>query len=434
MPLEINGLSFRHCGARDFALRGVDLRIPAGECAFVRGENGSGKTTLVAAVSGISPAFGGGEISGLLDICGARPASVLQNIDAQMLHETAGGEMEFYARYGAPGPVSVNEAARAMGVEKLLERQTHTLSSGEMQRAAISCALFCSDGKLLVLDEPASCLDAAGQRLLAERICALKSGGASVLVTGHGAGALADCADAVYELSGGALRRAGFAPQEEAAAPAARPGGVLLRAENVCAESEAHEIMLAPSRLEMREGEVAGITGANGSGKSSLAKLLAGWIAPKAGYIEFEGKRADCSCLRRQSRLLGQNPYHGLLCATAAENLEQARRRALRPGFDAARAVEILEAGPLLPRDVNRLSFGQAQRVALLCALAYNPRVLILDEFTACLDARGIAQSARLLREYAAAGGAAAVVSHLESHLAPLCGRILAMKDIYAPG
>jgi energy-coupling factor transport system ATP-binding protein len=275
--------------------------------------------------------------------------------------------------------------------------------------------------------------------LLWEKILALKARGAAVLVTGHSASALSSAADTVYHLRGGALscgtglnelsKGMAAAPCENKIAPLLERA--LLRAENISAESELHETILPASRLEIRAGETIGITGENGS-KSSLAKMLAGWFEPRSGYIEFDGNKADCAILRRHVRLLGQNPYAGLLCATAAENLAQAQKRALKPGFDSARAAKILEADGFLGSDVNRLSFGQAQRIAFLCALAYNPSVLILDEVTASLDCGGISQLGRLLREFADDGGAAVIISHLQNHLEPLCGRMVSISEIYA--
>lgn len=435
MALHIQNLSYRYAGAAKPALNGLNLRLSPGECAFIGGANGAGKSTLVSIIAGIIPAFSGGELAGETGAGGARPGCVLQNIDSQLLNETAAQELAFFAKYAGRAGAGPEEAARSFGVERLLERKTAALSSGEKQRIVLAGALQCSGGRLMVLDEPASCLDADATQKLCGAIETLKVRSTAVLLTGHRAGNFARVLDSRYEMRGGNLYPVGMAdpPQTpDVYPPAANLPDCAARARDIILKNQAGETILPPARFEIKKGEIAGLYGPNGSGKSSFAKILAGWSAPDGGTVELAGKKAGTPLLRRKTRLLGNNPFSGLIYATVRENLDYARRISLKPGFDCAAAGQILSITSLIGRDVSSLSFGQAQRAALLCALAYSPELLILDEATACLDAEGFSQFGKLLRGFAAEGGAALVISHIENHLRPLCSRVVSLSELYA--
>ena len=426
MAVEIKDLSFSYRGAQNAVLRGLSLSARDGECVYVSGENGGGKSTLVAILSGLLPGFAGGEMSGKVSVGGANPACVMQNIDSQLLHETAAEEMAFYEKYSASAALPPSEAAGMLGVAHLLDRKSCSLSSGEKQRLVLACALQCSGGKLAVLDEPMSYLDTDGVQKLHAAVDSMKARGMTVLITGP-RGEKFPAADSHYLLEGGILSPASSGADAEIAAASlpCKTGVVLVEAVGITAEGGMSGC-LKPSSIKLHRGEIAGLLGPNGCGKTTLAKLLAGWHKPVTGSITLDGKTADCALLRKNARFLGPNPYTGLLYARAGDNL----KHALKKDFDAERAAEMLGATEFLDRDVASLSFGQAQRVALLCALAARPKLLVLDEAASCLDPRGFEQFSSALGAFAGEGGAALAVSHLENHIARLCPRTIQMEEV----
>ena len=177
---------------------------------------------------------------------------------------------------------------------------------------------------------------------------------------------------------------------------APRPARVELRAVSFRYDGAAQEA-LSGVTLELRDGEMLGVIGRSGAGKSSLASLLLGLLEPTAGRILVDGTdlaAIDRSSWHRWTAWVGQEPR--LLSGTIADNI-----RLLRPGLDSARVRQAaLDAG--LGRDLEHwpaglehdvgpggaaLSAGQRQRVAIARALAGSPGLLILDEPTSALDA-----------------------------------------------
>ncbi|MDF2047514.1 MULTISPECIES: ABC transporter ATP-binding protein [Microbacterium] len=169
--------------------------------------------------------------------------------------------------------------------------------------------------------------------------------------------------------------------------------------------------------LEARPGVVTGLTGASGSGKSSLLAIAATLVRPDAGRVVIDGtdatrlSRADATALRRerigivfqQPQLLPALTAREQLCAMA--ELGGRHRRTRRPAIR-ARVDELLDAVGLAEHANRRpaqLSGGQRQRVAIARALVHEPRVLLVDEPTSALDrARGaviMALIARLTHE-----------------------------------
>ena len=148
------------------------------------------------------------------------------------------------------------------------------------------------------------------------------------------------------------------------------------------------------SELDIRAGEILGIRGHNGSGKSTLLRIIALLEPPDSGTVLFEGRPAgtDDLHLRRQVTLLLQTPY--LLSRSVASNVAYGLRvRGIRNASElqnriAASLLAVgLDPAVFLHRRSHELSGGECQRVALAARLALRPRVLLMDEPTASVDA-----------------------------------------------
>jgi peptide/nickel transport system ATP-binding protein len=162
---------------------------------------------------------------------------------------------------------------------------------------------------------------------------------------------------------------------------------------------------VAGASLTVERGQIVGLVGESGCGKSSLARAAVGLVAPSAGTVVFEGR--DVTPLSRRARprelvrlqLVFQNPYSSLnprrkVGSQLADGLTS------RPG-GRARVAELLELVGLPPAAADRFphqfSGGQRQRLAIARALAADPSVIVLDEPLASLDASAQAQVANLL-------------------------------------
>jgi peptide/nickel transport system ATP-binding protein len=182
--------------------------------------------------------------------------------------------------------------------------------------------------------------------------------------------------------------------------------------------------VLRDAHLTVQAGEVVGISGPSGAGKTSLIKVLCGELNAEAGIVEL--RSATCAGSPLQVRravpgsiaLVDQDPMATLdtlwtVGQSVAEPLRAAgvsRREARRRALAALEEVGLEHLGP--DRQPHELSLGQAQRVCIARALAGRPVIVLADEATSALDVTSAAGVVGLLRQSAAAGSAVIMVSH----------------------
>src|SRR5271163_3215235 len=188
--------------------------------------------------------------------------------------------------------------------------------------------------------------------------------------------------------------------------------------------------LLAGADLDVRTGEILALKGANGAGKTSLLRVIAGLIPLAAGEASVLGldPTTDARALRRQVGLLGHRNglYEDL---SAEENVRFAARSARPPKGAAREALERLGIRDRLAElPTGKLSAGQRRRVALAALVARRPALWLLDEPHAGLDAGARDLLAALVAE-AAAGGVAVLLSSHEPELAvPLADRVVVLS------
>lgn len=180
--LEIERLTYRYPGAEAAALTDVTLAVEPGEFCLLAGLSASGKSTLLRAASGLVPHFHGGDFAGRVTVAGldtrehgpaaigALAGTVFQDPETQVVMGTVRAELalglENLGRPPAAVARAVEEVALALGLASLLDRSTHELSGGELQRVALAAALA-PRPRLVLLDEPTSQLDpVAGDELI----------------------------------------------------------------------------------------------------------------------------------------------------------------------------------------------------------------------------------------------------------------------------
>ncbi|NYJ05520.1 ABC transporter ATP-binding protein [Petropleomorpha daqingensis] len=439
------GLGVRHPSRRAWALTGVDLVVEPGERVLLTGASGSGKSTLLAAVAGILEAEGT-EIAGELTVDGAPPRAardrlglLMQDPDSQLVMTRAGDDVAFgLENAGLPREQiwpRVDEALTAVGFRYGRDRPTAALSGGEKQRLVLAGALARRPG-LLLLDEPTAQLDGPGAALVRDAVArATADRATTVLVVDHDAGPWLPLVDRVVELVDGGLveHGPGWRPVPRTAGlrlPAAPDGPVLLTADGVgFTYRGAATPALRPTDAELRSGRALAITGPNGTGKSTLALLLAGLRAPTSGRVlaaeelaegvrrgRREPHRWQAGELVSRIGTVFQQPEQQFLTGRLRDELALGP---LRSGEHAAAARATADAllerlGLTVFAEANpyTLSGGQQRRLSVATALATSPRVLVLDEPTFGQDAATWRELVTLLAEQRAAGCAVAVVTH----------------------
>jgi len=179
---------------------------------------------------------------------------------------------------------------------------------------------------------------------------------------------------------------------------------------------ERHIAVSCPS-LSIRLGESVAFTGSNGSGKTTMLKLLNGLLGPYDGSIDFLGHPlARNPRLRERSVYVHQHPV--LFVGTVRDNLEYALALKHLHGTEAARridsAVERFAIEPLLGREAGKLSGGETQRVAVARAVAAGADIILLDEPTSSMDAASEASVRTLLLELKRGGATLLFSAHDE--------------------
>ncbi len=479
--LAFDRVTYRYPGSGGPALRDVSFALEPGEFVVVAGLSASGKSTVVRAACGLAPHFHGGEFGGRVVVGGldtrehgpgdvsAVAGTLFQDPETQVVLTTVRNELAFPLENRGHGPAAVaravEEVALALGIGELLDRPTHELSGGELQRVALGAALA-GRPALVLLDEPTSQLDpVAGDELVWLLRRLNEEWGTAVVLVEHRLERCLAAADRVLAFDRGRLAcdadprgflewAAGAAPELQT--PAARlfaeaglrppPAGVkdaraTLRGHGLLPPEEPPGAEHAPPRpgrrerrtgaldldgvwhepaggramlrgvdLVLRPGERVALMGRNGAGKSTLLRHAAGLLEPTRGSVRASGRVA----------LLLQHPGDYLLHERVGDEAPAAAR--------AAAGLHV--AAERHPRD---LSGGERQRLALAVVLgdpaADPPAVVALDEPTRGLDRAAKHELAERLRALAAGGSAVLVATHDAEFAAAFAERVVLLAD-----
>jgi peptide/nickel transport system ATP-binding protein len=456
--LEIEALRLR-IGGGDI-LRGVDLKIDAGEVVALVGESGSGKSMTGFSVLRLTPPgavlsgvirFDGGDLLRLseAEMCRRRGREIgfvfqepmsalnpLMTIGAQVAEAAQRGlklDAQTARMAASTALARVGLAPEAVG----LERYPHELSGGQRQRVAIAIATVCRP-KLLIADEPTTALDVTTQAqilALLRNLCRSESM-ALVFIT-HDLAVAASLADRIAVMQTGQIVEVGAradvlgAPQHPytqsllAAAryrPARRTtelGAVALAAEKLdvaYSSGSARVHAVKAVSLAVASGEIVAIVGESGSGKSTLARAVLGLLAPDAGAVRIAGadpwrvKGAPARAMRRTVQAVFQDPYGSFNPRWPVGRIIAEPLGLLDPEPDdftkSQRVSELLRqvglASDAASEFPHAFSGGQRQRIAIARALATEPGALVLDEPLSALDVSIRAQILELLATIAA--------------------------------
>jgi peptide/nickel transport system ATP-binding protein len=437
----------------------------------VLGGSGSGKSTLLRALLGLVPAPGRVRVDELVLHTGDGPVDLtargawrrvrgreigmvfqdpalaltplrrVRSLVAEVSGDPAGVEPLLAASgFADPAPVAA--------------RRAFELSGGMAQRVGFGLAVA-GGPRVLLADEPTTALDGPAREELVGRLRERAAAGTAVVLVTHDVSVAAALADRVVVLHHGRIVEQGpparvlgdpaheatralvrdvpwaLPPRTRAAPPAA---AATVRVRGLTKAYPGTGAVLDGLDLDVGEGEVVGVVGRSGGGKTTLLRCLLGLERPDAGELRLAG--ADPAvhgwrAVRRAVQLVPQDPRASLNpWRTAAQlvadplDFHAIGTRATRR----ARARELLAAVGLdgmADRRPNALSTGQCQRVAIARALAVRPRLLVADEPASALDVTLQAEVIRLLSQVVADQGMTAlVVSHDLHVLERLCDRI----------
>lgn len=464
--LRLRGIRKAYPGV--IALDGVDFDLRAGEVHVLLGENGAGKSTFVRILSGATTRDAGEiEIDGrAVEIAGPRDAQKL-GISAiyqefNLVPQLSAGENIFLGREPSRGGVLdrrrlVAEAAALLeGLGVRLDPRTPVQALGVAQQQMVEVAKALStQARVLIMDEPTSALTASEIRELFAAMRGLTARGVGIIYISHRMGEIAQVAHRITVFRDG--RRvatvggdatvpdlirmmAGRELTEHFPRRRGAPGRELLRIEHLSRGRRLRDVSLT-----LRAGEVVGIAGLLGAGRTELARAVVGADRPESGRVFIQGRevhaRGPADTVDRGVGFLPEDrKTQGLVLGLpVSSNLGlPSARRLSRLGVLDARALAALARKwvddlriktPSLAQPVGLLSGGNQQKAVLGKWLATGAQILILDEPTRGIDVGARMEIYELMNRLTDAGAGILMISSDLPEVLGMSDRVLVMRE-----
>ena len=384
-------------------LSDINLEIQDGEFVLICGESGCGKTTMTKLINGLIPHFVRDvSVDGTITVCGKNVAempmyeiaelvgSVFQNPRTQFFYTNSNAEMAFGLENRGVEPEYIRKRIKntinELDIEKLEDRDVFSMSGGEKQLLAFA-SVYAMNPQIYVLDEPSANLDIAAMEKLSERMKVIKEKGHTVVVAEHRLAWIQKFADRIIYMKEGRIEQEFTSDEFKALSDLKRrqmglrsivpeqiqipeitgnSEDAVLQIYNLSCKRKKQMIFQNIS-LSARAGDIIGITGKNGAGKSTFCNCLCGLLKPKGGEILYQGKKLSEKARTKLFGMVMQEVNHQLFsdsvkneCLLANEEASEQEIRELLEKFD---LEEYAEYHPMI------LSGGQRQRLAICQAV-----------------------------------------------------------------
>ena len=460
--IEFENVSFSYTGQEHGGLHDINLKISDGECVLFCGRSGCGKTTITRLVNGLIPQFYQGELRGRVLVDGqeisnipmyqiaAKVGSVFQNPRTQFFNVDTDSEIAFGIENEARPPKAlaerVEQTAKDLQIQNLRNRNIFELSGGEKQKIAFA-SVYAMNPQIYLLDEPSSNLDMTSIQELREHLRLIKKQGKTVLIAEHRLYYLMELADRIVYLEKGEIKGI-YTPEEFRQLSEQEREHMGLRAVDLQAvfPPKAHLPVPTPV-LELRnvtlrykkqtilhdivlsagKGEVIGVVGHNGAGKTTFSRALCGLHKNCDGQFLWESKPIERKERLQRSYMVMQDVNYELFadsveaeCSFGIRNPDQTLVNA---------TLEELGLSPYREQHPNTLSGGQKQRVAIAGVIAMRPDCLILDEATAMLDPIGRQEVLSAVHKLNREKGITVVLITHDNSIAVKAKRIVRLQD-----
>ncbi|MCI8524567.1 MAG: sugar ABC transporter ATP-binding protein [Oscillospiraceae bacterium] len=451
------------------ALRDVQLQLREGEVHALVGENGAGKSTLIKLLAGVEAPDAGAEIrigGELVELRSPMDAieygiSVIYQDISLFPNMTVAENICVGQRNQRSGLVNwkaINQTARRcleeFHVEMDVRENLGNIGIAKQQIVAIARAVY-SNAKVIIMDEPTASLSSGEIRVLYRIIEKLKNKKISILFVSHKF-------DEIFTVSDRAtiLRDGMFVGCDEIQNLTERTLVKMMVGRDVAVVRQQRDIRTDKLLLEVSalhkagnftdisfqlfQGEVLGLTGIVGAGRSEVARAIYGVEPADGGDICIEGEKKQIRSApeglrqgiaylpedRRSQGVIQAQSIRNNITIAALRNLKN-RLRLLSPDKEQTLAVEMIQAVDIRPPApemlAGKLSGGNQQKVVFGKWLATNPKVLIVDEPTVGVDIGAKTEIHRLLWEMAAQGIGIIMISSDLPEVLAVCSRVLVM-------
>ncbi|MDI9520272.1 MAG: sugar ABC transporter ATP-binding protein [Bacillota bacterium] len=453
------------------ALQNIDFDVRLGEVHALIGENGAGKSTLIKILAGVYKPDAGG----ILEVDGVEYPSLTTK---ESMHH---GIIAIYQDFSLFPTLSVKEniafseqmdskgwlmnwrevektarqALDNLGVKGDLNIRANMLSTAKQQLVAIARALV-YDAKILIMDEPTSALSSGEVDALFQIVNKLRDQGMGIIFISHKLDELFRISDRMTVLRDGL--KIATAPKSEMTRKKLislmvgrevsdermlGEGGsdVVLEVKNICKKGNFEDVSFT-----LKKGEILGITGLVGAGRTETIQALFGLNEPDSGEIWLEGKKISPKSPAEAEKLgiafvPESRQTEGLILQQNVENnitlpiLEKFANKLMRIDFKKRRTraeelIKQLDVRPNYPHmETSKLSGGNQQKIVIAKWLATNPKILIVDEPTNGIDVGAKTEIHKLLRSLADQGMAVIMVSSELPEILAVSDRVLVMRQ-----
>ena len=465
--LSVKGIKKSFGGVH--ALKGVNLTIKKGETHCLAGENGCGKSTIIKVISGFyKPDAGTIEVNGIVhphmtpsDAIKAGIQVIYQ--DFSLFPNLSVMENLAFNQVLANNEKFVNkkrfrtiaeEAIQKINFNVDLDARVEQLPVADKQLIAISRALV-HDAKFIIMDEPTTALTSKEVNRLFDIIAELKSKGMTILFVSHKLDEVFEISDSITVLRSGEnviscpaseMTEDKFTyymtgrhfENESPTLPKETSKEVILEAQNLSAKG------FEDVSFQLHKGEILGVTGQLGSGRTELSLSLFGLNRPVSGKIIMEGQEVNLNSVQEAQKLkIALVPEDRLteglfIPQSITDNITVTRLSSLskmgvlnkgRLMNEASTWVEKLEIATQNPTNAaGTLSGGNQQKVVLAKWLSDNPKILILNGPTVGVDIGAKYDIHKLLKQLAMQGMSIIVVSDDTAEVVSLCDRAIVMQ------
>ena len=455
------------------ALRGVDLEIRPGEVHCLLGQNGAGKSTLIKTLAGVHQPDAGdilwngeavsiGNPQAAIDLGIATMYQELDVVDDLTVAENIFlGHERSRAGFTRRGETAAQARAllKRLGNERLSPyAEVGSLSAAEKQLVSMARALS-HDIRLIVMDEPSAALGSEEVRSLFDVVGELTAQGIAVIYITHRLEEIRTIGDRITVLKDGASTASNLEVADTPTqtlikhmtgrlvenvfperAPIAADAPVLLEVEDLSLDGVFSDVSFS-----VRAGEIVGLAGLVGSGRSEIVETVYGARPASSGQVLVDGRplrrgsvpaavRAGLGLSpeerKSQGLVLGEPIFRNITLSSFARTAtggwldERAEHRIAREQID---AMELRPADPDLP--AGTLSGGNQQKILLSRWLAHGSRILLLDEPTRGVDVGARAEIYGLIRDLAADGHAIVIISSEIEEVLGLADTVLVVGD-----
>ncbi|GAA3853746.1 multiple monosaccharide ABC transporter ATP-binding protein [Celeribacter arenosi] len=462
------------------ALDRVSLAVREGEIHAICGENGAGKSTLMKVLSGVYPAGSydgeihyGGEVASFRSLSESEERGiVIIHQELALVPDLSIAENIFLGNERAGRGVidwratnrRAEELLRKVGLREAPTTKVDSIGVGKQQLVEIAKALS-KDVRLLILDEPTAALQENDSRKLLDLMKELQRQGVTCIIISHKLGEVRYVADTVTVIRDGMTVSSGSAKglsEDDIVRDMVgrdmthrfpdhvrTPGKLLMEVENwnVWHPEHGERQVIRDAAFTVRAGEVVGIAGVMGSGRTELAMSIFGRSYGRniSGTVKLHGQPVDLSSVDRaiaaglsyvteDRKTLGLVLDETIRFNTTLANLGAVSKGGVLNRNEETRAAEkyreaLATRTPTVFQKVVNLSGGNQQKVVLAKWLFTEPEVLILDEPTRGIDVGAKYEIYTIINDLAAQGKGVVMISSEMPELLGMCDRIYVMNE-----